>query len=111
MKCRRCQLDASVDFAFCPRCGNKLATATPAAPVATEADRRSATVLFADLSGFTTISEGLDPEDVRALQTDLFTALRGVVTELRFALPVAGAPAQRRSTPSLAGARIRWVGA
>ena len=79
MKCQRCQLDASADFAFCPRCGNKLATATAAAPVAADADRRSATVLFADLSGFTTISEGLDPEDVRALQTDLFTALRGVV--------------------------------
>ena len=79
MKCQRCQLDASVGFAFCPRCGNKLAVAAPAAPVAAEADRRSATVLFADLSGFTTISEGLDPEDVRALQTDLFTALRGVV--------------------------------
>ena len=80
MKCQRCQLDASVDFAFCPRCGNKLAAAIPAVPpAAAEADRRSATVLFADLSGFTTISEGLDPEDVRALQTDLFAALRGVV--------------------------------
>ena len=79
MKCQRCQIDASVDFAFCPRCGNKLATATAAVPVAAEADRRSATVLFADLSGFTTISEGLDPEDVRSLQADLFAALRGVV--------------------------------
>ena len=79
MKCQRCQLDASAGFAFCPGCGNKLATATPAAAAAAEADRRSATVLFADLSGFTTISEGLDPEDVRALQTDLFAALRGVV--------------------------------
>ena len=36
------------------------------APAAADADRRSATVLFADLSGFTTISERLDPEDVRA---------------------------------------------
>ena len=80
MQCQSCQLDVSVDFAFCPRCGNKLAAATPAAPVAAaDADRRSATVLFADLSGFTTISERLDPEDVRALQTDLFGALRGVV--------------------------------
>ena len=39
-----------------------------------------ATVLFADLSGFTAISERLDPEDVRALQTDLFGALREVIT-------------------------------
>jgi adenylate cyclase len=29
-------------------------------------------VLFADLAGFTALSEGLDPEDVRAIQTDLF---------------------------------------
>lgn len=79
MKCRRCQLDVSADFAFCPRCGNELATTALATPVAAEADRRSATVLFADLSGFTTISESLDPEDVRALQTDLFGTLRGVV--------------------------------
>jgi adenylate cyclase len=47
--------------------------------VGAEADRRAATVLFADLSGFTTISERLDPEDVRRLQTDLFVALRGVI--------------------------------
>lgn len=38
-----------------------------------------ATVLFADLSGFTSISERLDPEDVRALQTDLFAVLREAV--------------------------------
>lgn len=33
-----------------------------------------APVLFADLSGFTVLSERLDPEDVRALQTDLFSS-------------------------------------
>ncbi len=80
MKCQRCQVDVSIDFAFCPRCGNRLAAPTPASPVeAADADRRSATVLFADLTGFTTISERLDPEDVRALQTDLFADLREVV--------------------------------
>ncbi|MGZ5393766.1 MAG: adenylate/guanylate cyclase domain-containing protein, partial [Mycobacterium sp.] len=80
MKCQRCQLDVSVAFAFCPGCGNKLAAASAAAPVAAaDADRRSATVLFADLTGFTAISEKLDPEDVRALQTDLFGTLSGVV--------------------------------
>ena len=80
MKCPRCQLDVSVAFAFCPGCGNKLAAASAVAPVAAaDADRRSATVLFADLTGFTTISEKLDPEDVRALQTDLFGVLSAVV--------------------------------
>ena len=79
MKCGRCQFDVSVGFAFCPGCGLKLAAAAPAPAVGADADRRAATVLFADLSGFTTISERLDPEDVRRLQTDLFGALRGVI--------------------------------
>ena len=79
MQCGRCQVEISTDFAFCPRCGSKLGSAHPKAPAVADADRRSATVLFADLSGFTAISERLDPEDVRALQMDLFDALRGVV--------------------------------
>ena len=81
MKCGRCQGDVAADFAFCPRCGNPLSSAVANAPAVAvaDADRRSATVLFADLAGFTTISERLDPEDVRALQTDLFDALRAVV--------------------------------
>jgi adenylate cyclase len=79
MNCGRCQFDVSVGFAFCPGCGLKLAAAAPAAIVGADADRRAATVLFADLSGFTSISERLDPEDVRRLQTDLFGALRGVI--------------------------------
>ena len=44
-----------------------------------ESDRRLATILFADLSGFTSISEGLDPEDVRALQNDLLDTLRAIL--------------------------------
>jgi adenylate cyclase len=79
MKCGHCQFDVSVGFAFCPGCGQKLAAAPAASAVASGADRRSATVLFADLSGFTAISERLDSEDVRRLQTDLFGALRGVI--------------------------------
>jgi adenylate cyclase len=47
-----------------------------------EADRRAVTVLFADLSGFTSLAERLDPEDVRALQTDLFDAMRGALEPL-----------------------------
>jgi adenylate cyclase len=43
------------------------------------ADRRHVTVLFADLSGFTTLAERLDPEDVRAFQTRLFETLGGVI--------------------------------
>ncbi len=40
-----------------------------------EADRRQVTVLFADLSGFTSLSERLDPEVVRAFQNALFETM------------------------------------
>jgi adenylate cyclase len=87
MACAACGFEASPEFAFCPKCGNRLASpgssaaasgvahapgSSPSEAAAEEADRRPATILFADLSGFTTLSERLDPEDVRALQTDLF---------------------------------------
>lgn len=91
MKCEGCGFDAPADFLFCPKCGRKLGDSGPIAPgppgppaappaaPASEADRRPATILFADLTGFTALSERLDPEDVRALQTDLFDEMRAVL--------------------------------
>jgi adenylate cyclase len=46
---------------------------------APEADRRPVSVLFADLAGFTTLGERLDPEDVRAFQDDLVHELGAAV--------------------------------
>ncbi len=78
LTCAGCGFEAPADFSFCPRCGRKL-TGAPPPPAEPQADRRLATILFADLSGFTAIAERLDPEEVRALQTDLFDALRAVL--------------------------------
>jgi adenylate cyclase len=84
MTCTACGFEVAPDFAFCPKCGQRIAqeAAVSEAPLPKpsaiegqpekEPDRRPVTVLFADLSGFTTLSERLDPEDVRALQSDLF---------------------------------------
>ena len=49
--------------------------AAVAAVAADVADRRPVTVLFADLTGFTSLSEALDPEEVRAFQNALFAML------------------------------------
>ena len=46
-----------------------------------EADRRIVTILFADMSGFTTLSELADPEMVRTLQNELFASMRATVEE------------------------------
>ncbi|HEU5192496.1 MAG TPA: adenylate/guanylate cyclase domain-containing protein [Methylomirabilota bacterium] len=76
MTCTGCRFEAPPDFAFCPRCGQKLAAAAAPPPAPTpEADRRQVTVLFADLSGFTALSERLDPEEVREFQNALFATM------------------------------------
>ncbi len=76
MHCSGCGLEASPSFAFCPSCGRQLtAPAAPSNFANREADRRQVTIVFADLSGFTSIAERLDPEDVRAFQNALFERL------------------------------------
>jgi adenylate cyclase len=47
---------------------------------APEADRRQVTVLFADVAGFTTLAERIDPEEVRAFQNALFEMLAGAIS-------------------------------
>ncbi len=84
--CPTCGSACPSDFAFCPRCGARLAAAVPAKQPTRaaeggtpEADRRPVTALFADLAGFTALSECLDPEDVRALQGELFQDMASVI--------------------------------
>ena len=48
---------------FCAECGAALGQAQPLA----RTERKVVTVLFADLVGFTSRAEQLDPEDVRAV--------------------------------------------
>ena len=60
----------------------QLASPPPRQPSGNEArvaERRLVTVLFADLVGFTTLSEGRDPEHVRELLTRYFDLAREVV--------------------------------
>ena len=102
--CVACGFSCQADFELCPCCGAALNSGSSgpvpgqagvapvgfaSAPVeltgtllATrpdaprrDVDRRQVTVLFADLSGFTALSERLDPEEVRAFQNALFESL------------------------------------
>jgi class 3 adenylate cyclase/energy-coupling factor transporter ATP-binding protein EcfA2 len=63
-QCARCGYQNSAEHRFCGSCGQALGAEDPAA-AALEGERRWATVLFADLSGFTSHSEVTDPEEVR----------------------------------------------
>src|SRR5256885_16867774 len=73
--CAGCGAETPPAAAFCPRCGQRLSAPVALDAGATGADRRQVTVVFADLTGFTTLAEKLDPEDVRAFQNALFEAL------------------------------------
>ncbi len=81
--CPACGATNSGDSKFCGECGTALtATATPApaaAVAATSTERRFVSVLFADLVGFTTLSEHRDAEDVRELLTRYFDAARATI--------------------------------
>lgn len=78
MACPACGFDVDREFAFCPKCGTRLAAAPPPPPEP-ESDRRMVTVMFADLSGFTALAETLDAEDLRTLQTELFEQMSATI--------------------------------
>ncbi len=95
--CPKCQTSNITAARFCKRCGQALTVSAPVAPPkaaefpaphsytpkhlaekilvsrsALEGERKQVTVLFVDVSGFTSLSERLDPEDVHRLMTRAF---------------------------------------
>ncbi len=60
--CPNCGSENADDARFCSSCGTALTSAEAA-----REERKVVTVLFADLVGFTSRAEQMDPEDVRAL--------------------------------------------
>jgi class 3 adenylate cyclase/tetratricopeptide (TPR) repeat protein len=73
--CPRCGRAAAEGASFCSACGTRL---PGDAPRATRA-RKTVTVLFADVSGFTSLSERLDPESLQQLMTRYFDAMRRII--------------------------------
>ena len=90
--CPACGAAAEPDYAFCLNCGASLqagakaaaVAAAPARDVASDptatAERRLVSVLFADLVGFTSLSEKQDAEEVRELLTTYFETCKALIT-------------------------------
>ncbi len=74
--CPSCGTPNEPGVRFCGECGVALDPAVRTAPAA---ERRLVSVLFADLVGFTTLSEGRDPEEVRELLSRYFDVARTLV--------------------------------
>ncbi len=78
--CPSCGASNAPGTKFCGECGTGLAGGAPAAAAGTPtAERRLVSVLFADLVGFTTLSETRDAEQVRDLLSRYFETAREVV--------------------------------
>ena len=71
--CPSCGYGNQAGAKFCSECGAALVTVELLA----REERKVVTVLFADLVGFTSRAEQLDPEDVRALLSPFYVRLRG----------------------------------
>ena len=75
MRCPECDFENPDGFAFCGRCGARLIAAPGE-------ERKVVTVLFADIVGFTALSERRDPEAVRQAMNLYFGALTREVERL-----------------------------
>jgi class 3 adenylate cyclase/tetratricopeptide (TPR) repeat protein len=90
--CPSCGAAVEPDYVFCLDCGASLQagarptpTTAPPPPVAAPdvtatAERRLVSVLFADLVGFTAMSEQHDAEEVRELLTTYFETCKALIT-------------------------------
>jgi class 3 adenylate cyclase len=83
--CPTCGGANEPDDSFCGECGTSLdaqtsrvATTAPR-PEAPASERRLVSVLFADLVGFTSLSESSDAEEVRELLSRFFDACRRLI--------------------------------
>ena len=82
--CPACGAANAPAMKFCGECGTALAPAPAAAPLRAAdpggpvAERRLVSVLFADLVGFTTASEGRDAEETRELLSRYFETARRI---------------------------------
>ena len=71
--CAACGHENEPGARFCSQCATPLAATLPQL----EHERKVVTVLFADLVGFTSQAERMDPEDVRELLSPYYLRLRG----------------------------------
>lgn len=106
MKCPDCGHELPVAAKFCPNCGTRIAELA-----VEDGERRHATIMFSDLSGYTALNERLDPEEVEAIMgrikreaTRVIAKHGGVINQFIGDEVVAlfGIPVARRDDPGRA---------
>ncbi|MDH3797818.1 MAG: AAA family ATPase, partial [Desulfobacterales bacterium] len=91
--CPQCKVEIQPDDKFCGDCGYDLAKSDESAPQVTEpapaddtsppkpiaSERKHVTALFSDLSGYTAMSERLDPEEVKEITGRIFDEVSKII--------------------------------
>lgn len=99
--CPKCRFKNPLEFRFCGRCGHPLTASVKSPPMdyrqpqsytpkhladkiltgryAIQGERKLVTVLFADVAGFTRLSEHLDPEEVHRIMDGCFKILMDAI--------------------------------
>jgi len=86
-RCPRCNHAADPQNKFCGMCGHALADNAVLEPAAADvavarnlsSGRRHATVMFSDVSGYTALSERMDPEDVHRVMNGVKDAATRII--------------------------------
>jgi len=83
MKCPECKFEVPDDSNFCNHCGCQLAETLVADKSFTpaESERKQVTILFSDLSGYTAMTERLDPEDAKEIMSRIFGDIAKIVAK------------------------------
>jgi adenylate cyclase len=83
MICPRCQTKLPEGANFCPQCGHERKAETPAPQPHTvpEPERKHVTALFSDLTGYTALTERLDPEQVKEITGQVFAGVKGIISK------------------------------
>jgi len=78
MRCPNCSAVVAPGLGYCTSCGHPIDDVADRAGVGRQ-ERRTVSLLFVDLVGFSAMAEQLDPEDVRRLQVDYFATASAVI--------------------------------
>ena len=86
--CPSCQSVNQPGSKFCGECGYDFTKTsaitpppieTPSTPIITDQERKNVTVMFSDLSGYTAMTEKLDPEETKEIMGQVFVEIAQIV--------------------------------